>query len=380
VSALLVGVTVAKLVTGFCPCYTLSSSANSYSCGVEAVTGTNPTPTQWQSIFDLVAQGPSVWGSSGPSVPDIGEGCGKPTPSHKVSAKFPCELLKAITYQESGWRQFCVPTTPADQAGKSSRTIISFDCGYGIGQVTSGMHIGEAPAFDRARVASDPTYNLATGTQILAQKWSYTKCVGDNIPAIVEDWYTSTWAYNGLSYSNNPNNPNFSSTRGVWNPSVGGSAPYQEKVFGWMEHPPSTSYWTSLPFAYPDPANIGTGSSPPALPEPSCASPTDCSNTRSVHVSSCFGGTGGGTGGGAGGGTGGGSGGGATGGSSGGGATGGGSGGGATGGGTGGSVSPTTTAPAVSPALGNATGCGCGTVDGSLMILASAALLARRRR
>ena len=43
----------------------------------------------------------------------------------------------------------------ADATGRrSSRTIISFDCGYGIGQVTSGMHAGETPAFDRARVAA----------------------------------------------------------------------------------------------------------------------------------------------------------------------------------------------------------------------------------
>ena len=38
------------------------------------------------------------------------------------------------------WKQFCVPELPADQVGGPSRTIISFDCGYGIGQVTSGMH------------------------------------------------------------------------------------------------------------------------------------------------------------------------------------------------------------------------------------------------
>lgn len=31
----------------YCPSYTLSSSNNTYNCGVEAVNGTNPTPTQW---------------------------------------------------------------------------------------------------------------------------------------------------------------------------------------------------------------------------------------------------------------------------------------------------------------------------------------------
>jgi hypothetical protein len=209
----------------YCPSYTLSSTNNSGNCGVEAANGTNPTVAQWQSIFSLVSQGPAGWGSSGPSVSNIGQGCGKPMPSVQVPPKFPCELLKAIAYQESGWKQFCVPTTPADQVGGPSRTIISFDCGYGIGQVTSGMHKGEAPAFDRARVANDATYNMATGTQILASKWRATPCVGDNQPSIVEHWYAATWAYNGLASSNNPNNSMFSTTRGVYRPSVGGAAP-----------------------------------------------------------------------------------------------------------------------------------------------------------
>lgn len=271
-----------------CPCYSLSSSSNSYNCGVEAQNGTNPTAAQWQPIFALVAQGPSVWGTQGPSVADIGQGCGKPQPTHSVPARFPCELLKAIAMIESSWTQFCVPTSPADEAGGPSRTIISFDCGYGVGQVTSGMHAGETPSFDRIKVASDPTYNLATGTQILAGKWRATNCVGDNQPSIIEDWYTSTWAYNGLAYSNNPSNPAYSSTRGVWNPSVGGSAPYQEKVFGRVEYPPSASYWTSVKLAYPDPATVGGSGSPPDLDEPACASPTNCASTRATHVSGCF--------------------------------------------------------------------------------------------
>ena len=280
---------LAALALGqYCPSYTLSSTGNNMSCGVEAANGTNPSTAQWQAIFQLVSQGPSAWGASGPSVANIGQGCGNPMPTTQVPAKFPCELLKAIAMQESGWRQFCVPTTPPDQIGGASRTIISFDCGYGIGQVTSGMHVGEAPAFDRARVASDATYNMATGTQILASKWRATRCVGDNQPSILEHWYSAAWAYNGLSYSNNPNNPNFNPTRGVYRPSVGGAAPYQEKVFGWMEYPPTPGHWTSVPFAYPRLADIGTTGSPNTLPDPSCGTPTSCASTRSTHVSACF--------------------------------------------------------------------------------------------
>lgn len=277
------------LVTAqFCPSYTLSSSANNNDCGVEAINGTNPTVAQWQPRFELVSRGPGAWAGEGPAVATIGSGCGKPNPTTQVPATFPCELLRAIAMQESGWRQFCVPTTPMDQVGGASRTIISFDCGYGVGQVTSGMHVGESPAYDRARVAGDATYNLATGASILASKWRATSCVGDNQPRVIEHWYSAVWAYNGLAYSNNPNNPNFSTTRGVWRSSVGGAAPYQEKVFGWVEFPPSSQHWSGVALAYPRLSELPTsGGSPGTLPEPSCASPASCAATRGVHSTAC---------------------------------------------------------------------------------------------
>jgi hypothetical protein len=278
----------------YCPCYTLSSPSNNEGCGVEAVNGTNPSHDEWNAIFDLVSQGPAVWGDKGPPVTNIGQGCGKPEPLHSVPARFPCELLKGIAMQESGWRQFCVPTTPGDQVGGPSRTIISFDCGYGIGQVTSGMHTGENPDFDRERVAGDPVYNLATGTRILASKWKATECVGDNQPSVIEHWYAATWAYNGLAYVNNPNNPAYDANRGVWDYKVKPSpaAPYQEKVFGWIEHTPHAE-WIPTKLAYPNPGDIQSTNefpnSPPELPEPSCASPTDCANERPTHTTLCNG-------------------------------------------------------------------------------------------
>jgi MYXO-CTERM domain-containing protein len=294
-SMLMAGACTAALVSAsaraaaYCPCYTASSASNDHNCGVEAAPGSNPSVAAWNDIFDLVSKGPAVWGNAGPDVGDIGQGCGKPEALHNVPAKFPCELLKAIAMVESAWKQFCVPETPADQAGKSERTIISFDCGYGVGQVTSGMHTGETPSFDRDRVAGDPTYNLATGTQILASKWKATNCVGDNQPTIVEDWYTATWAYNGLAYSNNPSNPNLDPNRGVYDPAVGGSYAYQEKVFGRIENPPDAQHWNSVALAYPNRSDCGSTGQPPDLPEPECASPTDCNNHRSTHVSSCLG-------------------------------------------------------------------------------------------
>jgi hypothetical protein len=274
----------------YCPSYTPAETAGGQNCGVDPVPGQDPSIAGWQQIFASVAPGEASWGANGPAgIGTIGAGCGKPNAMTSVPAHFPCHVLYAITMVESGWRQFCVPDTPAASVGAPSRTIVSFDCGYGIGQVTSGMHVGETPAFDRTRVAGEAEYNLATGTFILASKWRATNCVGDNDPDLVEDWYTAIWAYNGLAYSNNPNNPNLTAGRGVYDPANGGSYAYQEKVFGWMEHPPADGRWAALAPAYPDRAEIGSGGSPPALSEPSCASPTDCTSTRSTHVSACTG-------------------------------------------------------------------------------------------
>ena len=291
----LVLVTSTRPAQAFCPSYSPDSTHNTGDCGVASANGTNPTTAEWLPIFDLVSQGPSVWGNQGPTVPDIGQGCGHPEALHSVPARFPCELLKGIAQQESSWIQFCVPDQPADEVGGASRTLISFDCGYGVGQVTSGMHKTDTADFDRARVASDPTYNLATGTRILASKWKATNCVGDNQPTLIEDWYTSTWAYNGLAYVNNPSNPNYDAHRGVWNPSTGGAAPYQEKVFGHIEY--TGGKWTATKLAYPNPGDVGGTGSPPDLDEPDCASPTDCTDHRSTHPTSCGGttGTGGGS-------------------------------------------------------------------------------------
>lgn len=271
----------------YCPSYTPAQTAGGKKCGVEPAPGTNPTPTQWQAIFTKVHGGPAVWGADGPEMPMMNSGCGKPKAKTPVVPTFPCTFLKAIAMQESIWTHFCKPESPAASVGAPSRTIVSFDCGYGISQVTSGMHVGETPKFDRLRVASDPSYNLATGTLILRDKWAATACVGDNIPENVEHWYTATWAYNGLAYSNNPNNPNLKAGRGPYDPKNGGAYAYQEKVWGWMEHPPTAEHWPKLEPAYPNRGDLGNSGSPGALPDPSCASPTSCTATRTLHTSSC---------------------------------------------------------------------------------------------
>ncbi|WP_437535416.1 hypothetical protein WME79_14370 [Sorangium sp. So ce726] len=269
----------------YCPCFTASSAYNDRGCAIEAVPGINPSVAEWNAIFDRVSRGPAAWGDAGPEAFDLGQGCDLPEARHAVPATFPCELLKAIAMQESGWQQFCAPDRPMDQAGGSSRTIISFDCGYGASQITSGMRSGDNPDFDPRRVAAEPTYNAATGTQILASKWKATRCIGDRQPAFIEHWYSAVWAYNGLAYVNNPNNPNYDAGRGVYDPAIGGAVPYQERVFGWMEH--TGGRWERTEVAYPDLGEIGGTGAPPALSDPRCASPTDCTRKRPLHLTRC---------------------------------------------------------------------------------------------
>ena len=84
-----------------------------------------------------MAGGKASWGDNGPDIGTMGSGCGQPTPLHQVDAHFPCHVLMAIAMQESGWQQFCVPDSPAGSVGAKERTIVAFDCGYGVGQVTT---------------------------------------------------------------------------------------------------------------------------------------------------------------------------------------------------------------------------------------------------
>ncbi len=52
-----------------------------------------------------------------------------------------------------------------------------------------------------------------------------------------------------------------------------------------MEH--TGELWEPTEVAYPNPGDIGDTNKPAELPEPECASPTDCSNTRPLHKTTC---------------------------------------------------------------------------------------------
>ncbi len=232
------------------------------------------------SLFDQIAAGPARYGSlgwdfGGRTTVGSGNGwCGGGGGRATVQVTFPCVLLKAIYVTESNWRQFC----------STGQTVISFDCGYGIAQVTSGMRRGDTSAYDASRVASSPAYNVSVGAAILTDKWRASPCVGNNDPQTIEDWYFPVWGYNGFSFRNNPNNPMYSASRpefrtpGVASAQTRGNYPYQELVWGYVHHPPSAEHYTGIALAYPNRSEICA----------SCGLPTSSiSEPRGSHRGGC---------------------------------------------------------------------------------------------
>ncbi|MFO0624032.1 MAG: hypothetical protein U0325_00325 [Polyangiales bacterium] len=254
-------------------CTTRSSCPPCTMCRVAPASGSNPTVGEMSTLFDRVAAGPQAYGALGWDFGGrntIGAGSGWCTGSGRrdtVAVSFPCVLLKAIYLTESSWRQFCT-----DQ-----QTVISFDCGYGIAQVTSGMRRGETSAYDANRVASSAAYNVSVGAAILADKWRASPCVGGNDPDVIEHWYFATWGYNGFAFSNNPNNPMYAADRrefrtpGVASAQVRGNYPYQELVWGYAHYPLTTSHYTGIALAYPARGGICASCGRPTASLPSIA-------------------------------------------------------------------------------------------------------------
>ncbi len=193
-----------------------------------------------------------------------------------TAARVPPVLLKAIAWIESALTQ-AAGHVPYQAIGP---VLVSFDCGYGIMQVTSGMTtpLGERgyPSPQQALIATHFAYNIARGALILADKWNQapekrpiagTDTNGD--PAIIENWYFAVWSYNGFTGpggvgSNHPLDPIYGSwprlpySCGPSDDGFGhnrGNYPYQELVFGCASRPPQvngTPLWPPQPIDLPD--------------------------------------------------------------------------------------------------------------------------------
>jgi hypothetical protein len=242
-------------------------------CPQPAVSGLEPDNDTMAAILEAASL--AQLGSDAPAYPDIE--VGSPT-AEMVPAILPCVLMKSIGWTESRWTQFCGGN------GNIGPTIISFDCGYGVSQVTSGMSSGNMGSFtfSPARVAAEAAYNIGTGAGILAAKWNVVPAVGDKQPNISEHWYYAVWAYNGFSYINNPNNPTYPAGRPPYQSAGGlsrGKYPYQEIVWGFAAHPPQ-GLWSPADLSYPD--NGAIGSSPGAIPAPALVHTDSCSEALIV--------------------------------------------------------------------------------------------------
>ncbi|WML46727.1 transglycosylase SLT domain-containing protein [Neobacillus sp. PS3-34] len=129
-----------------------------------------------------------------------------------LEANIPPEVVKAVAWQENGWKQFNADGSPS----------ISDDSGIGVMQITN------YPGYDEEKLKTDILYNIESGAKILSSKYDQ-----GNLPKIkgarrqdIENWYFAVMAYNGTKPVNSPL---FKDT-GKPNPDA-----YQEKVFKYIE-------------------------------------------------------------------------------------------------------------------------------------------------
>ncbi|MGK3205090.1 RHS repeat-associated core domain-containing protein [Amycolatopsis sp. MEPSY49] len=201
----------------------------------------------------------------------------------------PRSIFEGIMAQESNWSQASWHA-PAGTAGDpliasyygAGGDIVSInyaasDCGYGISQVTDGMHIGDHSLSEHGqwKVAVDYQENIAAGLQILETTWNQLYSAGITAnnadPRYLENWYFAAWAYNsgiqpnaangnttgctpgpsctgphgtwGLGWTNNPANLDYPPNRDPYLQDTYADAahpaswPYQERVLGWTASP-----------------------------------------------------------------------------------------------------------------------------------------------
>lgn len=124
-----------------------------------------------------------------------------------ASNTVPRSIFEGIMAQESNWSQasWHAPAGTAGDpliasyygAGGDIRSInyAGADCGYGISQVTDGMHVGDhsLSAHGQIKVAVDYQENIAAGLQILETTWNSLYIDGiianNGDPSDLENWY-----------------------------------------------------------------------------------------------------------------------------------------------------------------------------------------------
>jgi hypothetical protein len=209
--------------------------------------------------------------SDDPEAPEI-----EPDPAYRI----PPSIYYAVAWIEATWAN-AASSVPWGGVGPALR---SFDCGFGLGQVTTGMANNTGtPSAKQALIGVHPAFNLAEGVRILADKWNsaprFRPIAGEGDPAMLEDWYYALWSYNGFAFINHPFHPNRDPLRAgnasspiyhCWDetaPSFArkdggtgavyghGDYTYPELVYGCMRHPPQRGglrVWESVELHMPD--------------------------------------------------------------------------------------------------------------------------------
>ncbi len=180
-------------------------------------------------------------------------------------ASIPAEILYAIAWVESHLTQAASEV----RYGHTGPSLVSFDCGYGVMQVTSSIvNDGGLPSRYEALVGTHFAYNIAAGARILAEKWNSPiyPIVGDHDPRYIESWYYALWAYNGWAGVNHPRNPIYNPSRGVYDcRGPAGAYPYQERVLGCIVNPPERGgrrLWDPVAVKLPDLGTLGVDRGP----------------------------------------------------------------------------------------------------------------------
>jgi hypothetical protein len=198
--------------------------------------------------------------------------------------RVPPSVYKSTVWIEANWNH-AAAKVPFGGVGP---ILTSFDCGYGLGQITTGMSNNTNTASARQGIiGTHYLFNLAEGVRIMADKWNsaprFRPVAGKGDPTAIEDWYFAIWSYNGFAFSNHPLNPGLDPLRGGKASSPifhcydldaesivlvdgkiafgRGSFTYPENVYGCMRNPPKMEIppakdkvrmWPAQEFFMPD--------------------------------------------------------------------------------------------------------------------------------
>jgi hypothetical protein len=206
------------------------------SCPVERYLGFQPSRASLAG--SLVAAAGNALGDQAPAYDRIYYGL-PPNPSLvsvSPARPIPHILVRGVAWQESTWLQFAESFTNPEN--KNACTLLSFDCGYGLMQITSCMGADGCGWFTPRRVSAEISYNLGAGANFLISKWNgIPYFLGENDHTHPADWYYALIAYNGFGTRNDPNNSDYDPRRPPYLEGGVYSRTYEEKVFGWLAHP-----------------------------------------------------------------------------------------------------------------------------------------------